>query len=301
MDFLTQQFIAAKASLTRELRNIGKRLTSIQKTIQREIKTKHKAEHAKEKQQNTPSVLWAEFKVPHSEKYRNETQAARELIRDNWKLYVEIFTLLVVLAYATVTAFQLRETRTANQIAQTALEAQTRPWLGVEGLVVPRIPMGIFFNNFAHGRVDVPFSFTLSPRNTILQGEGFAYYDGIFNLRNYGSTPALHGAYSVAMVIDWHDSKRASDGSCIAANKAATAGHDSNESRQGLILFPTAEQPQEFVAGVHAAKIPKSAFLLGCIVYDDTRGKRHTTRFCESVFSDRHRPPTTCSLQTFAD
>jgi hypothetical protein len=214
--------------------------------------------------------------------------------------WAKITTALIVIT-AGFTFWQGYLTRRIANTGEDGLHLQTRPWLGVSGTVAPRIPMTMVYGKFPDVRVDVPFSFLLSPKNTIKEGEGFLSYDGAFDLRNYGSTPAIHAAYSVSMAVDRNDAERASKGACDAANEAVASGHNSQESRQGIVLFPSAQEPEQFIAAAHANSIPSSVFLLGCVVYEDTTGKRHTTKFCQYGVPGNDRAVITCALQTYAD
>ncbi len=85
------------------------RLDRVNQALQGLIQAQLEANVASDKQQQTPEVLRAELKIPHSEKYASETHATRQLLTDAIKLYVEILTLIAVLAYTTVAALQLRE------------------------------------------------------------------------------------------------------------------------------------------------------------------------------------------------
>ena len=122
MDYLTQHFIAWAR---KEIQALVERLNGIDKVLQRQPESKDKTDAADDKHQQSPTILRAELKISHSEKYQDEAKAARDLIRETWKLYVEIFTLLVVFGYTTVAAFQLSEMKKATVAAeQTATAAQ---------------------------------------------------------------------------------------------------------------------------------------------------------------------------------
>ena len=99
----------AELSALRNLDKIISELQSIKNTLQAQAKSEYEERRASREHQNPPQVLRAELQIPHPKKYENETQSARDLIREKWKLYVEIFTLLVVFGYTTVAAFQLIE------------------------------------------------------------------------------------------------------------------------------------------------------------------------------------------------
>ncbi|MGC2369446.1 MAG: hypothetical protein WA474_10310, partial [Candidatus Sulfotelmatobacter sp.] len=85
-----------------------------------------KATEASNQSQQVPRILSAELKVPHSEKHQNEANAARQSIDNKLLLYVQIFGLLVVIAYTSVAAFQLEEMTKVTKASTDA--AQTSAW-----------------------------------------------------------------------------------------------------------------------------------------------------------------------------
>ncbi len=106
MDYVTRQFINLTKKLRKDLRAA---LTRFNEVTQKQTEAIKEATDARKESQYSPSVLRAEFYVPPSERYQKETDRTRHLIIEYWKLWVEIIGIIVVIAYTTVAAFQLRE------------------------------------------------------------------------------------------------------------------------------------------------------------------------------------------------
>lgn len=242
-----------------------------------------------------------ETHLPPDLEKKQETRDEVNDGRDKKRFVVEILTLAFIVAGAGLTGCYVFLTHHIVKTGDEALYRQTRPWLGLVGTVAPNTPMSFVSGKFPDARVDVPITILLYPNSTIKEGEGYISYDGVFDIKNYGASPALHGAYSVAMAIERTDAPRASQGACDAANKAADSGHDSKESKTGIVLFPSAQEREPFIASAHGTQMPESVFLLGCFVYDDPAGNRHTTKFCQYGLPGNARALISCDLETSAD
>jgi hypothetical protein len=140
MDYVTRQFINLAKKLRKELRAA---VSSLDNGLKNQSKAIRESNDANKQRNDTQSILRAEFKIPQSERYKQETKDARESIIDHWKLYVEIVGILVIIAYTTVAAFQLREmhealvaanrsasaAETANTNSQKQFQIEERPYV----------------------------------------------------------------------------------------------------------------------------------------------------------------------------
>jgi len=129
MDYLAQLTSLAR-TFDKELKEISSRLVGIQESIHNLVEAKAKTKDAENKHyetQETPTILRAQFNVPPSERYKEETDTTRQIFNDRLMLYVEIFALLAVIGYTTVAAFQLEEmrkaTKASSEASQTAAAA----------------------------------------------------------------------------------------------------------------------------------------------------------------------------------
>jgi len=156
MDHDNPQFAAAvKKILAKELLD---RLDSIHELFQDLKNSVTEAINAHNQRQQSPPVLRAELKIPHAEPYEYKSKPTFELFRESLELWLEVFGILVVITYTTLTALQLREMIKATNAAKDAVvEAQLsrqqaeksfkatvdqfhmdeRAWVGVDSLESP--------------------------------------------------------------------------------------------------------------------------------------------------------------------
>lgn len=241
-----------------------------------------------------------ETNLPPDLREKQNTRDEETNARDKYRFGVEILTLIFVVLGAGLTGLYVYITHHIAKTGDEALYRQNRPWLGPSGTVYPYTPMTLWpEGKLPNMREGVPYNVDLLTPFGV--GRSYISYDGFFNLRNFGTAPAIHAAYSVGMATDEKGVERASNNACDAAERAINSGRTTKESRGGITLFPNSEEPEPFVAGLVANAVPQSALLLGCIKYDDSSGRRHTTRFCQYGMSGNSRSSITCSLQTYTD
>jgi hypothetical protein len=159
MDYVTRQFINLTKKLRKELRDA---VRSLDKALTKQSAAIKEAADASKQGQHTPT-LRTEFHIPQSDRYKQETKDARKSIIEFWKVYIEIVGILVVVAYTTVAAFQLREmtkqypelhtsaeaARTAADVAKEALYSVQRAFVIFPAdpqVDVYRFPSGSFLH-----------------------------------------------------------------------------------------------------------------------------------------------------------
>lgn len=182
---------------------------------------------------------------------------------------------------ATNTSQQIATAQTANTIAQKALEAQTRPWIGIDGDISPvegtqevwpevGLPSS---DNPLHESIDLTFklrNYGASPATKIatrfLLSEGHALEE------QFHKSKICEGLYSYSNVPDYRNliSVFPKD---LTDEQKATA--DSCWDRPGL------------GSGRKYCVQPRLVTLfVGCIGYEDTNGHPHLTRLLYNVLRD---------------
>src|SRR6267154_1655415 len=229
---------------------------------------------------------------------KQDTRDGEKDRRDKKRLRVEILTLAFVIIGGGFTGWYVLITRHIAKTGDESLYRQTRPWLGLDGTVYPLTPMNLLPpSQLPAAHANVPYN--VDALNAT--GKQFISYDGLFNLRNYGASPAIHAAYSVMMALSIEGTDRASQTSCDIANRIISSGQamSGGKGKGGITIFPNEVQREMFVAGAPATQLPDRVFLMGCVMYDDRDGKRHTTKFCQYGISGNNRAEVSCDLDTF--
>lgn len=109
-------------------------------------KTDHKNNSADNRSASGDNVTTETSSVPpdsqnpqppnHRNKYYRQCRERRE----NWKLGVEVATLLAIIVYAAIAALQWCALRAANSQSSKIFEATERPWIGLAGTEVLKAP-----------------------------------------------------------------------------------------------------------------------------------------------------------------
>jgi hypothetical protein len=143
----------------------------------------------------------------------------------------------------------------ANALARQAMEAQTRPWIGIDG--IPTVP---------------------TPTNTSERPESL---DEV-RLQNFGLSPAFYVTVKFRAVFP-RDSFRPTFPEMKDVCSAADSGMDEALARVDspipiITVFPGKDAEQS-VKGVHFGHINKlpGTYLIGCIAYKDAMSFRHHT------------------------
>jgi hypothetical protein len=119
MDYVTRQFINLTKKLRKELRAA---IQSLDKGLTKQSEAIQEATEAAKQRQQAPT-LRAELHVPQSDRYKQETNDTRKTIVEYWKAYIEIVGIVILAAYTTVTALQLREMIKSTGAAEEAAAA----------------------------------------------------------------------------------------------------------------------------------------------------------------------------------
>ncbi len=73
-----------------------------------------------------PPVTQVELRVLHSQEYRKENRVAKDNIRDNFKLWVDILGFIVIFGYTTIAGFQLQQMTRATDASEKAANAASQ-------------------------------------------------------------------------------------------------------------------------------------------------------------------------------
>jgi hypothetical protein len=126
MDFLTRQFIASAKRFRDEVPKLIKQLSSFGSDLN-EIKVSTKAiqenTQPKQKSEDTEKKVRAIVSLPSPIKTERDAYDDIHQRRDKWRLWVEVMTLLAVLAYGYLTLRVWKEMISARHQAQGAVEA----------------------------------------------------------------------------------------------------------------------------------------------------------------------------------
>ena len=152
----------------------------------------------------------------------------------------------------------------SNALAREALEAQTRPWLGIDNGLTPGSS-----GRDENGRRNATFS---------------------FSLRDYGQSPAMKAAYSFQFSSDLRTNAAREASTCKEASERSTVINTASNpvaTMNLLTIFPGDSGvigPIKYSPEVDV--FPQ--FLVGCIAYQgQTSGMVHTTRVVYSIRQDK--------------
>jgi len=121
MDYDNPQFIAAvKKIASAPLAAIAAALHAIANGLQHQNEAIKEQTRANQDAQYTQRRVITELKAPQAEKYKQETDTAKESFIKWGTLYAEALGIIVVIAYTTVAAFQWREMRKATKASTDA-------------------------------------------------------------------------------------------------------------------------------------------------------------------------------------
>lgn len=287
MDYLTQHFIAWAR---KEIERLIGRLNGIDEVLQRQIESKQKTDTSDHEHQYSPTILRAELKIPHSETYQDEARSARELVRETWKLYVEIFTLLVVFGYTTVAAFQLGEMKKASETAHDTLREIIKQYPELHKSagaardsadaadknmrIEQRAWIGVAFHSFNPPKENEPIVITMVFSNTgktpAKQVEGFTVVEElpVGNVPNFVYGNRAEGHLRGGMVIP---------------------NHAVEDPLQSLQFKPSTRQEEslKMSAGDIKAYADGRSYIVahGIISYKDIFGTDHWIKFCSYQLS----------------
>lgn len=191
MNTTTQQLIAFGRHVRDDLLAIKNALIGIRDNLQKQTEAEHEARNADDQSHNAPQVLRAELQVPHTievETHPKDKKTGREW----YKLVVETITLLGVLAYAAIAAFQWCEMKKATVATQQAADAAT------SAATTAAVALKTSQQQF---RTEQRPYIWADPRGAFQRPEGgYAdweirngrfYFDVVVDLRNGGRSPAI--------------------------------------------------------------------------------------------------------------
>lgn len=147
----------------------------------------------------------------------------------------------------------------SNTLATEALDAQTRPWLGIEGNLVP-----ISSGRTEHGR-DATFS---------------------FRLRDYGQSPAMKVAFTFSFNNLFSTNETRLTSVCKEARERSTASRPEMATTLPSIFPGDSGVTPPITETVEANDIFPQ-FLVGCIAYQGHNGIVHTTRLVYAPRQDK--------------
>jgi hypothetical protein len=183
-------------------------------------------------------------------------------LREWWKVAVETLTFLAVIVYATFAAFQWCEMQEANRISRTSLEAQTRPWVLIEGE-----PTSI-----ASAENEITFK---------------------INLKNYGPSPAaISNSPEFDLVGDVRPKVAEFDKVCKTADDSIG---DAEHPIPWVSVIPPKTEPitQSITArrDSNARLGGNSYWMYGCLAYRGPSGGIHHTRVTYQIQAHDSGPP----------
>lgn len=148
MDYDSPQFIAAVKKITNiPLGAMADALHAIANGLQQQNEAIREQTRAHQDARYAQRRVITELKIPQAEKYKQETNTAKESFIKWGTLYAEAIGIIVVIAYTTVAAFQLHEmvkqypelhksaeaARSAAETASDALVVQQIQWRRIAG------------------------------------------------------------------------------------------------------------------------------------------------------------------------
>lgn len=194
-----------------------------------------------------------------------ETRTPKSEQRDDkrykcWNLFVQSCTAAIVAIYTTVAAFQWCAMNKANTLARKAIEAQTRPWLGIDGPLQDVKPDG-------DGNIG---EFSMS-------------------LRNYGKSPAIVSGQPRFIMAGYSSPHGDELDYYKVCDKADAILAQQGGGKYLLTVFPDESgTPQS--ERVRIDRIPgtneyfaKEHILMGCIAYNGPDGGLYHTRVIYQV------------------
>jgi len=200
----------------------------------------------------TSSVRVIVERLPSPSKEKASREARKEG-REKLNLGAQIVTAILVFVYAGVAILQLCEMRSATNTAKLALEAQTRPWIGIE--------LEIVNNEVANFQIK-------------------------FHVRNYGQSPAIIGspAFEFISAHPFAGRSTAFFNEHKMCDKSERDLSETNSSRINSTVFPGKDgtSPQQI-------SVPPSVFpydvtmAIGCIAYRGPTGSGYWTQVLYDV------------------
>jgi hypothetical protein len=139
---LFQQFIAAKKRISEELHEISVSLHDIQKSLNKNTEAISKAAESGDKKEDTPPPI-IELRFPKSIQTRTVLDSKQNEPMEWIKLSLGLTTLIAIIAYTTLSAYQLIEMKNAAETAHDALVSNDRAWVGQSGPIKVNFILGI--------------------------------------------------------------------------------------------------------------------------------------------------------------
>ena len=229
----------------------------------KDLSPNHNEQKAKRRQNATQAVSVAELNQVTAAIERYDAKQKQQARREQWKLGIEIATLVVLATYTLLTGLLVRQT-------QTAMALDQRAWVGVYRYTIDREPV-----------TSEPFNFKLWLANT-------------------GKTPALELTDKGAIFIGPNEPTRSFEELGVQTGTShttlfptgTTSLYSVDHGREGI--------PAEIATAYRERR--HRFYILGRIEYRDIFGKDHWTEVCASrAFGDPLDQFLLCSKRNMVD